>query len=157
MRDIIERLEEKVAEYNRELKENSKSEDQLTVKVECFVKGPVTVKTSYIRQVDPNHDLLEGRFQRTYPLGQITTTTVPISHRQIKELVYPGLLPLQEGDQLMAYVLKGEEKREKISPFEEKRWPIYLVEREFKESELVRKIEKVKFGKIVAMYECEDK
>ena len=140
LQDIFQKQQEDIEQHNTDVRTRSRPYETLIVPVECSVQSVV---------------------------GSSRETTLEVvTNTAVKTLKFYGLPSLEQGDKIRAYVFKGEEVYEKLrdDPFD--MWKIpsasnrcyqpkpqsHYVERDFKEKELVVKIEKRRKNKVVATY-----
>src|SRR3989338_3085881 len=72
----------------------------------------------------------------------------------VKRIIFPAILPLEKGDFIRAYVIKGEYKSEKVgaSLFDNEEGDKYLVERDYLEEERAFQLDKLVDSQVVACY-----
>jgi hypothetical protein len=150
---LIAKIKEENKLFNRELKKRAKTKEELTVAIECVVKGIISYNLS--TSVTPQSEMVYGGKSISYKTGNVSHSEIKIlSDTTVKELKFGGCPNVEKGDKIRAYILKGKEEFEKktfcISYDNDQK--AFLVGRDFKEEELTFKIEKLWGNEVIATY-----
>lgn len=153
----IETAEKEREQYNLELRARAKTEEQLTVGLECTVVDIHSYQSS--TSFTPSSEIVLGGRSPTYGGGHVYRTEMKVeSGTLVEKLEFAGWPPLEVGDSIKAYVMKGKPEPEKHSlgsfcndSFDQEP-KTHLVERDYQATEQPSKIEKLRNGKVVATY-----
>lgn len=163
-------LRREAQQFNLGLVKRAKPRTELIVSVDCLVESVVGYTQPVF--ITPNSEMVSEGSLPSYESGhrsylEISVTTD--SACPIKKLKSAGLPPIQSGDRIVAYILKGEEIREAETVMENvpnsiphagsavsQEGKSHWVERDFKQEETTQKIEKLFAGRVVATYITKD-
>lgn len=138
--------------YNRELLKRSKPKEELVVSIDCLVESV----TGYVLQTEfhVQSERVFGGKSPSYSGGDSSHLEIRVkTDTATNKLVSRGLLPIQKGDTIRAYILKGEEEYERnIQALHTHNRRSHWVERNFSEEEKPFKIEKLVNDEVVATY-----
>ena len=108
-------------------------------------------------QFTPSSEMRLGGTSPSYGTFSEYTELKMSSDLPVQRITMDGLLPLEAGDYIRAYVLRGTEEMERTRGLSTRNYdrmciPKHWVEREWKEEEKALKIEKIRENKVVATY-----
>lgn len=151
--DLFVRLNKKAIRHNKKLRARAKNQEKLTVGLECTVLEVNSYQAS--TSFTPRSELVLGGTSPSYGGGHTYQTEIKVeSGTLVEKLQFNGWPHLETGDQIRAYILKGQPEYEKqvmgngTFGNEKSHW----VEREYEATEKPSKIEKLRDGKVVATY-----
>jgi len=156
--DLFESARQKSEQYNLDLQAKAKTKEELTVGLECTVlnvngyQGSTSFTPSDL-PIGPYSGVSSHKTGDVYKLELLVDSNSPV-----QKLIFRGCWPLEAGDTIRAYILKGKEEAEKLSFGPSCYDPLHqgprthLVEREYQPVEQPSKIEKLRDGKVVATY-----
>lgn len=160
MKALEREQKEKDEKYNSDLRKKAKKYDELIVSFECDVKSLEGIARSI--SITPHSEARMGGQSPSYNTGHTCNLEITINpydkNIPIKKIEFIGWPPLEKDDMIRVYIFKGKEEYEQgygitFSESEKRRTiPSHLVERDFKETERALKIEKIKYGDVVATY-----
>lgn len=149
---IFDDVKKQEAAYNRELLKRSKPKEELVASIDCLVESV----TGYVsqRRFHVQSEIAYGGKTPAYNAGDSSHLEICVkTDTATNKLACRGLLPIQKGDTIRAYILKGNEEYERnIQELHTHNRRSHWVEREFSEEEKPFKIEKLVNNEIVATY-----
>ncbi len=149
----------------------AKPKEELITQLECLV----TEVTCYTKPtaMTPDSEIRIGGHSPRYATGLMSETILSVyTDSPVRRITMPGIYPLENGDQIRAYILKGVLKEEQRSvpprretippspvvPAPPRRLPQkHWIERDWHEDEKAVKIEKLRAEQVVATYVYKEK
>ena len=145
-------FEDYINNYNKELVSKAKKREDLIVPVKCLVKCVIGYNTKIsISPVTPN---TVGCRQAEYRTGNCSSLEIEVkTNTVIEKLLFNGWPPIENGNKIVAYIIKGREEYKKdLMGIPIKNEKSFFVEREFDETEIPLKIQKVGYWGVLATY-----
>ena len=160
VKNILENAQSEEEAYNTNLRSQAKKKEDLITPLECLV----TEVLSYTKVVEmtPQSEMRLGGISPHYITGIISNTELTVcTDGTVRKIMMPGILPLESGDQIRAYIVKGEMEAEQhtLTPaprYQRDKPVLHLIARDWKEEETAVKIEKMRSDKVVATYTIVD-
>ncbi len=147
---ILEEVEKENREYNDDLRARAKTREELIVSLECTVLEI----HGYQGLTSVHSEMRMGESSPYYNTGHTYRTEIKVqSDTSVEKLEFKGWPPLEAGDLLRAYIIRGELKYEKTfrNDFNHNLLS-HWIERDYQQVEHPIKIEKLRDGKVVATY-----
>ncbi|MDP3698453.1 MAG: hypothetical protein Q8R47_02605 [Nanoarchaeota archaeon] len=157
--DLFESARQKAEQYDQELRAKAKTEEELTVGLECVVES-VNFYQRTGRATD-GEVRYGGPPISSYKTGHFLHTELSVKSDSlvqklplVQKLQFNGWPHFEAGDTIRAYILKGKKEAEKGfgRNFHSHHPKTHLVERDYQPIEQPSKIEKLRDGKVVATY-----
>lgn len=152
----LEKWRQEDEQYNQDLRSRAKTPEQLTQGLECTVLEVNDYQGS--TSFTPRSEIVIEGHSSSYRGGHTYRTELKVqSDTLVEKLEFKGWPPLEAGDTIRAYILKGKQEAEKSfgpscrDPFHQGS-QTHLVERDYQPVEHPSKIEKLRDGKVVATY-----
>lgn len=151
----IEKCKQEDEQYNKDLRTRAKTQEELTVGLECVVESVDFYQRT--GRATSKKARYGGPPVASHETGYFLHTELSVkSDSLVQKLEFKGWPPLEAGDTIKAYIMKGKEEPEKLSfgsyhdPYQEPK--THLVDRPYRAVEQPSKIEKLRDGKVVATY-----
>ena len=153
--DLVKKINEENEKYNQDLRAKAKTPEQLTVGLECVVEEANFYQSTGQAS---GGTVRYGGSNSSYKTGHFLRTELSVKGDSlVQKLEFKGWPPLEAGDTIKVYILKGKQEPEKSfgpschDPFNQ--GPrTHLVERDYQPIEHPSKIEKLRNGLVVATY-----
>ena len=166
LRNLVHKPDKKVEKYNADLRARAKKPEELVECFDCFVERIYC-------EVEPIEEREHFSFSDTKigpgPFGIVNSPNHITGYKNsmklevmasdesilVKKVNFPIFIPLESGDSVRVYVVRGEYMSEKTGGFfslEEDEQDKHLVARGYKEEENAVRIEKLKDNSVVATY-----
>jgi hypothetical protein len=155
--NFFDELAKEIEKKNEELRAKAKKREDLIVPVYCYV----TSVEGYLsqRKMTPHSERMIGGKSPSYNVGDSSRLELLVDTKEgIKYVNFAGWPPIEKGDSIKAYFLKGELKSEETKlgiqriSMRYNQLQSHWIERDFQETETALKIEKLRDGKVVATY-----
>ena len=152
--DLLTKANDQAKKYNEQLRTKAKTEAELTVGLECTVQEGNFYQGS--TSFTPRSEMVIGGHSSSYSGGHTYHSEITVeSETLVEKLQFKGWPPLEAGDTIRAYVLKGKQEYEK-NVMDSGTWDntshSHWVERDYQATEKPSKIEKLRDGRVVATY-----
>lgn len=153
--DLFASARHETEKYNQDLRAKAKQKEELTVGSMFLIKKPTYFQSS--TSISPLSENFIGGSSSTYQGGHVYSVELLVTPIQfngpVEKLLFNGWPPLEAGDTICAYILKGQKEYEKAFMVDfHHDPPFHLVERPYQSVEQPSKIEKLRDGKVVATY-----
>ncbi|MDO8517402.1 MAG: hypothetical protein Q7S33_04750 [Nanoarchaeota archaeon] len=145
---FTESIRESFEKADEELRKRSRPKEELIIPVEFSVERALTL--TYNNSITPMSEMLIGGVSPHYNAGasaRLELDVKSLDSNSVKKIIYNGFANIQAGDFIRAYIEKYnvEEEQFGFGPIANGRVcrPEHYVERDFNETESVRRIEKL--------------
>jgi hypothetical protein len=156
LKTIFEQAEKEIKDYNKDLETRAKDKKDLFTHVDMTVR--YATMRSFSHRHTPQSEMRCGGTSPVYSTGMSTRLELMVdSNCEINKVTFNGYAPLEKGDTIRVYFLKGEQEYFK-SPFSSRRrssnqnnkhvW----IERDFLPEEKALKIDKLRAEEPIATY-----